>query len=97
MFAVQRRRTPDVIAGGAHEDTHLAMSFFVRMPFRPLPLSSELLVTRSIFDMMFTQETSKLTMADIALRTPLYIGKCSHQIIGWFHLIIAVYVSEEPT
>lgn len=65
-----------------HEETHLAMSFFARMPLRPLPLSSELLVTRSIFDMMFTQETSKLTIADIALRTPLCTGKRSRKFTG---------------
>ena len=52
-------------------DTDLDISFFVLIPLRPLPLSSTFVVTRSIFDMMFIQGTSRLTIADMAERTPL--------------------------
>ena len=53
-------------------DTDLDISFFVLIPLRPLPLSSTFVVTRSIFDMMLIQGTSRLTIADMAERTPLW-------------------------
>ncbi len=55
----------------ADTGTYLAISFRVRMPFRPLPLSSMLVVTRSILDMIFIHGTSRLTIADMAESTPL--------------------------
>ena len=51
--------------------TYLAISFRERNPFLPLPASSTLVVTRSILDMIFIHEISRLTIADIADRTPL--------------------------
>lgn len=55
--------------------THLAMFFRPRKPFRAPPDgSSAFAVTRSIFDMTFIQGISRLTMADMAERTPLQVG-----------------------
>lgn len=47
------------------------MSFLRLMPFLPLASSSLFAVTRSIFDMIFIQGTSRLIMADMAESTPL--------------------------
>lgn len=58
-------------AGDVGAESYLAMSFLVRIPFRPLPLSSMLAVTRSILDMIFSHGTSRLTIADMAESTPL--------------------------
>ena len=58
------------------------MSFFALIPFRPLPGSSTLAVTRSIFDMMLIQGTSRFTIADIADMTPLTDVRCSHVVVS---------------
>ena len=59
---------------GLRTNTHRAISFRIRIPLRPLPGSSVFVVTRSILDMMLIQGTSRLTIADMAERTPLWVG-----------------------
>ena len=54
------------------KDAHFAMSLRRRIPFlAPPDLSSAFDVTKSILDMILIHGISKLTMADIADRTPL--------------------------
>ena len=54
------------------EITYRAISFRCRMPFlAPPDWSSELAVTKSIFDMILIHGISRLTIADIADSTPL--------------------------
>ena len=54
--------------------TYRAMSFFCRIPLRALLDSSEdLAITRSILDMIFIQGISRLTIADMADSTPLFV------------------------
>lgn len=56
--------------------TNRAMFRLVRIPLRPPAGSSEVPLTRSIFDMMLIHGISRLTIADMAERTPLHIRKC---------------------
>jgi hypothetical protein len=54
--------------------SHLAMFLLGRLPIlAPLEGSSLFSVTRSIFDIMLIQGISRLTIADMADKTPLHI------------------------
>jgi hypothetical protein len=61
--------------------TYRAILRRVRKPLRPPPAgSSGLGRTRSIFDMTLIHGISRLTMADMADKTPLYVISQSYQL-----------------
>jgi len=80
VSADTRSDNPGKIIPRAYDEgtTYRAMFRRVRIPLRPPPAgSSGLGRTRSIFDMTLIQGISRLTMADMADKTPLYaISHC---------------------